>query len=231
MIRLADDLDILPGLPPFAFNVYVMGGVVVDAGIRRGARRLLRRLEGRKLSAHALTHAHPDHQGASRAICERFGLPLWCSEADAEAAEVEGVMMDRMPPHWLSRTVGPRWAGPTHPVARRLREGDEVGGFTVLETPGHTVGHISFWREADRTLVLGDVVSHLHIYLGLPMLREPERIFSIDPERNRRSAERLAALGPRLICFGHGPPLRNPRRFARFVARFGDREPAARGRA
>ena len=72
MIRLADDLEILPGLPPFAFNVYVMGGVVVDAGIRRGARRLLRRLEGRRLSAHALTHAHPDHQGASRAICERL---------------------------------------------------------------------------------------------------------------------------------------------------------------
>ena len=153
MIRLADDLEILPGLPPFAFNVYVMGGVVVDAGIRRGARRLLKRLEGRRLSAHALTHAHPDHQGASRAICERFGLPLWCGEADAEAAEVDGVMMDRMPPHWLSRAVGPRWAGPPHPVARRLREGDEVGGFTVLETPGHTVGHIPFWREADRTLV------------------------------------------------------------------------------
>ena len=30
--------------------------------------------------------------------------------------------------NWLTRTIGPLWAGPAHPVARRLREGDEVGG-------------------------------------------------------------------------------------------------------
>jgi glyoxylase-like metal-dependent hydrolase (beta-lactamase superfamily II) len=219
MIRIADDLEMLRGFPPYAFNVYVMGGVVVDAATRMGQRRILRQLKGRRLTAHALTHAHPDHQGASKAICDQFGVPLWCGEADADAAETEGLIMERMPPHWLTRTVGPHWTGPAHPVARRLREGDEVGGFRVIETPGHTIGHISFWRESDRTLVIGDVVANLNIYLGIPMLREPERIFSIDPEQNRRSAERLAALGPRLICFGHGPPLRDPRRFTEFVAR------------
>jgi glyoxylase-like metal-dependent hydrolase (beta-lactamase superfamily II) len=50
------------------------------------------------------------------------------------------------------------WAGPAHSVDRVLREGDEVGGFTVIEPPGHAPGHISFWRESDRTLVLGDVL-------------------------------------------------------------------------
>ena len=220
MKRLAEDLEILHGFPPYGFNVYVMGGVVVDAATRRGARRILRQLEGRKLTAHALTHAHPDHQGATRAICERFNLPLWCGEGDADAAETEGLIMERMPPHWLSRTVGPYLTGPPHPVARRLREGDEVGGFTVIETPGHTIGHISFWREHDRVMVIGDVVANMNIYLGYPTLREPEQFFSIDPEQNRRSAERLAALEPELVCFGHGPPLRDPRKFARFVDRF-----------
>ena len=52
------------------------------------------------------------------------------------------------------------------------------------------------------------------------MLREPERIFSIDPALNRRSAARLAELEPRLVCFGHGPPLRRPDLLRRFVARF-----------
>src|SRR5690349_17873575 len=181
MIRLADDLELLRGFPPFAFNVYVMGGVVVDAATRYGARRILRQLKGRNLTAHALTHAHPDHQGASRAICERFEIPLWCSDKDADAAETEGLIMERMPPHWLSRAVGPRWTGPPHPVARRLREGVEVGGFRVIETPGHTIGHISFWREQDRVLVLGDVLANMCIWTGLPMLREPERFFSLDP--------------------------------------------------
>ena len=125
--------------------------------------------------------------------------------------ETPGEIMARMPRHWLSGTVGPLWTGPPHPVARRLREGDQVGTFTVIETPGHTAGHISFWREADRVLILGDVLSNLNIWNGRTMLCEPQRIFSLDPAQNRRSARRLIELEPKLICFGHGPPLRDTR--------------------
>src|SRR3954447_11865371 len=220
MKRLAEDLEILHGFPPYAFNVYVMGGVLVDAGTRYARGRILRQLRGRKLLAHALTHAHPDHQGSSHAVCEELGLPLWCGEWDATAMETEGLILARMPPHWLSRAVGPRWTGPPHPVARHLREGDEVGGFRVLETPGHTIGHISFWREHDRILVLGDVMANMNIWTGMPMLREPDRNFSLDPAMSRRSAARMAELEPRLVCFGHGPPLRRPELLRRFVFRF-----------
>jgi hydroxyacylglutathione hydrolase len=218
--RLAEDLEILHGFPPYGFNVYVMGGVLVDAATRYARGRILRQLRGRRLVAHALTHAHPDHQGSSHAVCETLGLHLWCGEGDAPAMETEGVIMARMPPHWLTRAVGPRWTGPPHPVARRLRQGDEVGGFRVIETPGHTIGHISFWREHDRVLVLGDVLANMNLWTGLPMLREPQRIFSHDPAMNRRSAARLAEFEPRLVCFGHGPPLRDPAKLRRFVARF-----------
>jgi hydroxyacylglutathione hydrolase len=145
---------------------------------------------------------------------------LWCGAADALAMETAGEIMARMPPHWLSATVGPHWVGPPHPVSRHLREGDEVGGFRVLETPGHTLGHVSFWREQDRVLVLGDVLANMHIWTGLPKLREPQRIFSLDPAMNRRSASRLVELQPRLTCFGHGPPLRDPQRLLKFVSRF-----------
>jgi glyoxylase-like metal-dependent hydrolase (beta-lactamase superfamily II) len=147
-------------------------------------------------------------------------LPLWCSELDADAMETEGMIMARMPRHWLSGWVGPRWVGPCYPVARRLKQGDEVGGFRVIDTPGHTVGHISFWRAADRVLIMGDVLANMCIWTGLPMLREPERIFSLDPAQNRRSALRLAELEPRVVCFGHGPPLRDLSKLHAFVARF-----------
>ncbi|MGA2700787.1 MAG: MBL fold metallo-hydrolase [Isosphaeraceae bacterium] len=220
MHRLAEDLELLDGFPPFSINIYVMGGVLVDSGTRFAVRRIVRQLRGRSLTAHALTHAHPDHQGASHAICELFGLPLWCGAADALAMETAGEIMARMPLHWLSATVGPHWVGPPHPVSRKLREGDEVGGFRVLETPGHTAGHLSFWREQDRVLVLGDVLANMHIWTGLPKLREPQRIFTLDPALNRQSAWRLAELQPRLTCFGHGPPLRDPRRLLKFVSRF-----------
>ncbi len=103
-------------------------------------------------------------------------------------------------------------------VARALAEGDEVAGFTVLETPGHSPGHVSYWREADRTLVLGDVVFGVNPLTGMPALHEPPRAFTPDPALNRESARRLAALEPALVCFGHGPPLREPEKLRRFAA-------------
>ena len=128
-------------------------------------------------------------------------------------------MIRRLPGNWLTQTIGPRLAGPPHPVARRLREGDEVGGFTVLETPGHCAGHVSFWRQADRVLILGDVLANFRFPIGLRGLCEPPLLFSPDPAENRRSARRVAALGPALVCFGHGPPLADTARFVDFVGR------------
>ncbi len=48
---------------------------------------MLRDLQGRDVSAHALTHAHFDHYGSSHAVCEQRGVPLWCGAADVEAVE------------------------------------------------------------------------------------------------------------------------------------------------
>ena len=217
MKQLADDLYILEGFPPYAINVYLLGDVLVDASTRFAAKRILRRVRGRRVTLHALTHAHPDHQGSSHAICEELAIPLWCGEGDADAMETPGEIMRRMPRHWLSGTVGPIWTGPPHPVARRLREGDQVGSFTVIETPGHTAGHISLWRESDEILILGDVLANFNFWNRRTMLCEPQQIFSIDPAQNRRSALLLAELAPKLICFGHGPPLRDTAQFIKYV--------------
>jgi glyoxylase-like metal-dependent hydrolase (beta-lactamase superfamily II) len=217
MKQLAEDLFVLEGFPPYAINVYLAGSVLIDAATRFDARRILRRLRGRPVTLHALTHAHPDHQGASHAVCKSLDIPLWCGEGDSYAMETRGEIIARMPRHWLSGSVGRLWTGPAHPVSRRLREGDQVGTFTVIETPGHTAGHISFWREADRILITGDVLCNINIWNGRITLREPEAIFTLDPIENRRSARRFLSLEPKLVCFGHGPPLRDAAAFKRFI--------------
>jgi glyoxylase-like metal-dependent hydrolase (beta-lactamase superfamily II) len=100
-----------------------------------------------------------------------------------------------------------------------LSAGDEVAGFEVLATPGHTAGHVSFWREADRVLIAGDVVWNFHFVAGRPGLTEPVSAANLDSAQNRESARRLAALRPELVCFGHGPPLRDPDRLSEFTDR------------
>jgi glyoxylase-like metal-dependent hydrolase (beta-lactamase superfamily II) len=142
-------------------------------------------------------------------VCTELGIPLWCGAADVEAVQAgKMVFKGRMIP-----------AAPKHPVARALREGDEVAGFTVLDVPGHSPGHVAYWRESDRTLVCGDVMWGYNPFTLMGGVREPYPFVSPDPVRNRESARKLAALEPALVCFGHGAPLRDTARFQAAVAK------------
>lgn len=218
MKQLAEDVHMLKGLPPNAINVYLVGEVLIDAATRQAEKRIFKQLAGRRISAHALTHVHPDHQGCSHVVCERLGVPLSCGQEDVPAME-SGPVVGSKVPALLRRFQDRYWCGPPHPVDRALHEGDEVAGFTVLETPGHTRGHVAFWRESDRVLILGDVLNGMNVMTGVPGLKEPPDVFTADPARNRVSARRLAELRPALTCFGHGAPLRDPGKLAEFVAR------------
>ncbi len=218
MKELAPGLWQLRGFPPQGINVYLMGDVLVDAATKRAGRRILKQLEGRQVTAHALTHAHPDHQGASHEVCTALGIPFWVGERDADAAEDPRLIEERQPHTWLNGVIRRFWTGPGHPVDRQLREGDTVAGFTVLDVPGHSAGHVAFWRESDRVLVLGDVLNNMDVVTGRRGLYEPKRAFTPDPDRNRESIRRVAALRPELACFGHGPPLRDPAALAEFAA-------------
>jgi glyoxylase-like metal-dependent hydrolase (beta-lactamase superfamily II) len=216
--QLADGVYMLHGFPPNVINVYLVGEVLIDAGTRQAQRRIMRQISSRKLSAHALTHVHPDHQGCSHVVCERFQIPLWCGSDDMPAMERAGGMVNPKMPTWMTKAQRRWWVGPPHPVARALVEGDTVAGFTVLETPGHSRGHVAFWRESDRVLILGDVLNNMDLRRSTPRLKEPLAMFTPDPVRNRASIRRLAALRPSLACFGHGAPLRDPDKLADFAA-------------
>ena len=206
MRALAPGVWQLRGLPPNAINAYLVGDVLVDAGTPAARKRILRELRDVTVATHLVTHAHPDHFGSSHAVCEALGLPLWTGEHDAEAIETATpVPSDTAAGRFLSKGKMP----PAHPVARRLREGDEVAGFEVLDVPGHSPGHVALWREQDRTLIAGDV------FFNFPRLGAPPGFLTVDPERNRASMRRLAELRPALAVFGHGPPLRDPQRLRR----------------
>lgn len=222
MKQLADGVWQLAGFPPNAINVFLLDDVLVDASTRFATKKILSELEGRPVAAHALTHAHPDHQGASHAVCERFGVPFWVGEKDIPAAENPDLIGKRQPDHFMAQLFAKTMTGPGHRVDRPLREGDEVASFRVIDTPGHSAGHVAFWRESDGVLVLGDVLNSADVYTLIPGLRTPKDYFTPDPAENRRSARKLAALEPKLALFGHGPPVRDTKKFVDFVNRLPD---------
>ena len=216
MRELSPNLWQLGGFPPNAFNVYLIGDVLIDAATRWAGSRILRQLADRKLSLLALTHVHPDHQGCVRMICERYTIPLACHGGDVATMQGERPMQ---PDHPFMRFASRLLSGPAYPVARVLHEGDEVAGFRVVHAPGHTPGHMILFREEDRVAVVGDLMSSMNLTLTWPGLHEPPALFCTDKTENRRSIRKLAELEPRLLCFGHGPPLSDMNQFDRFLKR------------
>ena len=218
MKKLAEDVEQLAGFPPNAVNAYLAGGVLFDSGVRLNQANTLKQLSGRTVELHALTHGHGDHQGASARICQSRNIPLVCGATEADAV-ASGRIGELMPKGLVTQVFLRRLAGPACPVARRLVEGDDVNGFRVVDVPGHSPGHVAYWRERDRTLILGDVLTNMNILTLIPGLHQPPRLFTVDPAQNRRSARRLVELGiePALVCFGHGPPLRDPAAFKKFI--------------
>jgi glyoxylase-like metal-dependent hydrolase (beta-lactamase superfamily II) len=218
MRELASDLWQLGGFPPHFINVYLVGDVLIDAATRWSGGRILRQLGDRRPSMLALTHAHPDHQGCARLVCERYGIPLACHAADVPTMQGERPMQpDNAPIRFMARLL----SGPAFPVARVLQGGEEVAGFRVVHAPGHTPGHVVFFREGDRVAVVGDVLNGMNLATAWPGLHEPPTFFCTDVAENRRSIRKLAGLGPSLLCFGHGPPLRDMTKFDRFLKRLG----------
>lgn len=220
--------EVAPGLLRLALmspdhtNVYLAGDVLIDAGGRFTAKKLLKAFEGRSITGHALTHAHFDHFGGSSAVCRALNLSLWCGTGDREAVESGDLSRILPKPNGLLVKLHQALAGPAQPVEKGLQEGDEVGGFMVMETPGHTPGHLAYWREEDRVLILGDVLFNRNPLSLRAGLSEPFAWATFSTEQNRVSARKLAALGPKVICFGHGAHSFDAEAFQRFVERLPD---------
>ena len=219
LVPVSETVTRIPVVPPDLVNVYLVGGLLIDSGGRLGARRLIRLLRQCPLSAHALTHAHMDHQGCSRAVCRAFKIPFFCGDGDREAAE-SGDQGTLLPSAGTVRTrLINVLSGPGHPVSGTLSQGDEIGGVEVIETPGHTPGHLAFWEPKTRVLILGDVLFHRNPVTLRKGLSEPFRFATFDRASNLRSARKLTALNPETVCFGHGVPLTDRDVFKRFVER------------
>ncbi len=75
MEAIAPDVHRIGLLPGATLNAYLLGDVLVDAGLSRSARTILEALDGRRVAEHVATHAHLDHVGGSAELMDAFALP------------------------------------------------------------------------------------------------------------------------------------------------------------
>ncbi|MDB5328820.1 MAG: beta-lactamase protein [Phycisphaerales bacterium] len=211
------------------YAVDVPGGfVLVDTGLPAGAWYVRKALDthygvGAKPVAIVLTHAHFDHSGSAKALAEAFDVPVYVHEQ--EQPYVNG--QSDYPPQ------DPTPGGAICFMARFFpRGGIDLGdrvqilpadgtvpplpGWTWHHTPGHTAGHVSFFREAGGVLIAGDAVATLDLDAWSSQLTWPREIarpatpFTPDWTAARESIHKLADLKPQVLAAGHGLPMHDP---------------------
>ena len=206
-------------------NVYLVdagaaGRWLIDCGHRLERQALLRELTRAKCAPAALagvllTHRHSDHAGNAAFLRQDYGVKLFAHRADAEVLEgtaprprlvrggepfIEGV---------LGR-IENRFPSKATTVDRHLDGGEELAGFEVHWTPGHTGGSVLFRHPATRCLFTGDMLLNaappLTLHAGLV---GPYPDFSEDLEvaHGALRAFQKQALAYDHLLAGHGPPL------------------------
>lgn len=192
---------------PIGANAYLVDDgevTLVDTGLPVPRRSLVGELRAAgydptDLDRILLTHYDIDHVGGLR----RLGVdaPVYLGTADVRL---------------VRRSWSPPWRhhkGTFHRLVRQLfslsdtdlravDDGDTVGGFRALHTPGHNPGHTVYMHDALGTALLGDLVWESNgAFVAPPWLD------SYDTDRMAESIGRVAEESFEYACVGHGRPV------------------------
>lgn len=197
--------------------------ILIDAGVH-GTIRFIRRAvherfgEDARPSAIIMTHGHFDHVGALKDLASEWDVPIYAHPEEIPYLDgstsypdpdpsVGGGMMARLSflypkgPFDVSDWLQPLPQDGSVPA---------LTGWRWIHTPGHTRGHVSFWRESDRTVIAGDAFittdqeSAYAVTTQKPLLQGPPAYFTPDWASAKASVQTLADLEPALAVTGHG---------------------------
>ncbi|HYF03616.1 MAG TPA: MBL fold metallo-hydrolase [Patescibacteria group bacterium] len=212
-------------------NVYFVGEsadnwILVDAGLGKCAAMIMDVAEdiygeGAVPRCIVLTHGHFDHIGALEELVKEWNVPVYAhplelpyliglSEYPPADPMVGGGLMA------LSSFMYPRNPIDLGERVQRFPDDRSVEGmdeWIILETPGHSPGHVSFFRASDRILIAGDAIvttkqeSAFSVMTQKQELHGPPSYFTPDWDAAEQSVKKIAMIKPSIVAAGHGIPM------------------------
>ena len=220
------------GLKTIFANLYFVANpdgswVLVDTGVKGYAQQIKNAAdelfgENSRPSAILLTHGHFDHTGNVKELSEHWQVPVYAHPM--EFPYLTG--QSNYPPPDSSVGGGamaylafiyPKSPIDIHRVIELLpADGSIPGlmGWHWIYTPGHSPGHVSFFREEDRVLLVGDAFvtrdgeSAIAVMTEEQEVHGPPNYYTPDWGSAHHSVETLLHLEPKVAASGHGMPMK-----------------------
>lgn len=226
--------EIAPGvavIPTLIANAYLVGDdaswVLVDACTPGNESRIQRAAKRRfgpsgRPRAILLTHGHFDHAGSAGPLADAWGVRIYTHSLELPflTGQSHYPPFDLSFPGFFTR-IAKFFPTSTVNLGTRVVALDPkqvipgLPDWETIETPGHTPGHVAFFRRNDAVLLAGDAVTTMNLdsLWGTIVRRKqvcgPPAPATSNWKDARRSVELLASLRPSVIAAGHGLPMRD----------------------
>jgi glyoxylase-like metal-dependent hydrolase (beta-lactamase superfamily II) len=216
-MEIVPNVHVIPGT---VANKYLLvepdGLTLIDTGLPGDVSRIRQYIAGLGYSMQdvkriLITHADGDHVGGLAALQSETGARVYASriEADAIAAgrSSRPLVTDNPLLKMLFAITGLFFRARPARVDETVSEGQVLpvqGGLQVVETSGHTPGHVSYFLPAASVLFVGD-----SIVSGQDGLRGSRGANTWDQAQANDAVRKQAALGAKIVCSGHGPVARD----------------------
>jgi glyoxylase-like metal-dependent hydrolase (beta-lactamase superfamily II) len=216
-------------VPTGIANCYILGTrerwVLIDAGTQGNAKNIREAVNEHigpdvAPAAIVLTHGHFDHAGSARELAEEWDVEIYAHRL--EIPFLDGT--SKYPPPdptvggFMSQVVRflPNKKMNVGPNLNELSPGrlPWLPEWEIIETPGHSPGHVSFFRSEDSTLIAGDAFCTVDQNSMTDTLAQRQKVsipppyYTCDWQSAERSVKKLAELGPKVLAAGHGIPMR-----------------------
>jgi len=210
-------------IPGTIANLYLLvepaGVTLIDAGLAGSEKKIFAYLAKlgrapRDLKRILITHADGDHVGALSALQRATGARVYASAIEARAIRAGHMSRELTPTGWqkIALTIGSplikKMFAARPASVDEIVNGDQIlpmgGGMRVLDTRGHTPGHLSYFAPAVGVLFVGDSL----VSEGT-RLRGSRGMNNWDQPLADQAVRTQAMLAPKIVCAGHGAVIRD----------------------
>jgi glyoxylase-like metal-dependent hydrolase (beta-lactamase superfamily II) len=216
-MEITSNVHLIPGV---IANPYLLvepeGLTLIDTGIPGSHKKILGYMkelgfEPQALKRILITHADFDHVGGLAALKAASGARVYAHSIEAVGIAEGHSTRELKPRNALMKFLYRSLAGMFKPkpvkVDETLKDGQVLpvlGGLRVLETFGHTPGHLSFFLPSAGVLFTGD-----SIVSEKTGLRGSTGANNWDQPKSDASVKKQAELGAKIVCPGHGEVVRD----------------------